>query len=115
MFKEQVEIKPGSKMVFRSTDSGERQNVPFDVIIIRTLTNDECDTFDVGYMYLVQFIDGHTEHAFHDELLPYTKMEAYKGGHYKFNCPPVSTNFWNDNDWINYIDAYNGWTVQVSV
>ncbi len=41
----------------------------------------------------------------------YSKMEAYKTGNYKFKCPGVTTARWNDQDWINYIDAYNGWTV----
>lgn len=43
-----------------------------------------------------------------------TKMEAYKAGHYKFKVPGVTTARWNDQDWINYIDAYKGWTVEVT-
>lgn len=113
MIEGQIEIKPGSKMVFRSTDSGERHNEPFDVVVLRTLSDDECDTSDVGYMYEVQFLDGHTEHAFHDEVLPYTKLEAYKAGKYQFKCPSVTPRLWNDQDWINWIDASNGWTVEV--
>lgn len=42
-----------------------------------------------------------------------TKMEAYKAGLYKFKCPGVTPRLWTDQDWINYIDAYNGWTVEV--
>lgn len=42
-----------------------------------------------------------------------TKLEAYKAGNYKFKCPPVTTRLWSDNDWINYIDACQGWTVEI--
>ena len=45
--------------------------------------------------------------------LAYTKMQAYSAGLYKFKCPPVCTTRWQDQDWINYIDAYGGWTVEV--
>lgn len=41
------------------------------------------------------------------------KMEAYKAGLYKFKVPGICPNLWNDQDWINYISAYNGWTVPV--
>lgn len=42
-----------------------------------------------------------------------TKLEAYKAGKYKFKCPSVTPRLWNDQDWINWIDACNGWTVEV--
>ena len=62
------QFKPGQAVVFRSTDSGENYQKPQDVTVNRLLTDSECDTFDVGFMYEIQFPDGHTEHAFEDEL-----------------------------------------------
>lgn len=44
---------------------------------------------------------------------PLTKLEAYKVGLYKFKCPSVTTHLWTDQDWINWIDSFNGWTVTV--
>lgn len=62
------EFKPEQKVIFRSTDSGPEYQKPYDAVVNRLLTSDECDIQDVGYMYEIQFSDGTTKHAFEDEL-----------------------------------------------
>ena len=42
-----------------------------------------------------------------------TKLEAYKAGHYMFPAPPVCSFYWNDDDWIRYIDSCGKWTVEI--
>jgi len=44
---------------------------------------------------------------------PMLKIDAMKAGLYRFKTPGVTPARWNDQDWINYIDAYKGWTVPV--
>ena len=39
------------------------------------------------------------------------KIAAYEAGLYRFKVPPVCTARWERDDWIAYIDAYNGWSV----
>lgn len=38
-----------------------------------------------------------------------TKQALYKAGAYSFPAPPVQTTNWNDQDWIDYIDAHGKW------
>ena len=42
-------------------------------------------------------------------LVMLTKQEKFKAGKYVVPAPPVSTQYWNVNDWINYIDIYGRW------
>ena len=37
------------------------------------------------------------------------KRAMYRAGRYEFRPPSVSTAQWTEDDWILYIDAYNGW------
>lgn len=39
------------------------------------------------------------------------KSQAYKDGEYKVPTPPVPTTGWDEEAWIKYIDACDGWTV----
>lgn len=41
------------------------------------------------------------------------KLEKYKQGRYLFKCPPVCTHLWDENDWLNYVDACNAWQFTV--
>lgn len=45
--------------------------------------------------------------------MPLAKKEAYRQGLYRFKAPGVCSIFWSENDWIAFVDSYNGWTVQV--
>ncbi len=42
-----------------------------------------------------------------------TKAQAYADGNYVMPPPPVNTKLWETSDWINYIDRYGHWTVEV--
>lgn len=37
------------------------------------------------------------------------KLDQYKNGQYRFKAPPVCTARWDDDAWIKWIDACNGW------
>jgi len=42
-------------------------------------------------------------------LKPDEKRALYRAGKYRFRAPPVCTALWDEQAWINYIDAGNGW------
>lgn len=44
-----------------------------------------------------------------DAKLREQRRALYRAGRYKFKAPPVPTQLWDENDWINYITACNGW------
>ena len=44
---------------------------------------------------------------------PISKLQAYRQGLYIMPAPPVNTKLWETSDWINYIDRYGHWTVEV--
>ena len=49
-------------------DSGLNYRTGESCVIIRPVTQDEADIFDVGNMYRVRFSDGVERDAFEDEL-----------------------------------------------
>ena len=57
-----------SKYVFNTTDTELKQYNGTEVEIIRPLTEDEADIFDVGNMYKARFYDGYEHDIFEDEL-----------------------------------------------
>lgn len=63
-----MKIENGKKYRFNTTDSELRKYNGTDVEVIRPLTEDEVDIFDVGNMYKVRFSDGYERDAFEDEL-----------------------------------------------
>ena len=63
-----MKIKNGKKYIFNTTDSELRKYNGTEVEVIRPLTEDEADIFDVGNMYKVRFSDGYERDAFEDEL-----------------------------------------------
>lgn len=56
------------KYIFNTTDTELKQYNGTKVEIIRPLTEDEADIFDVGNMYKVKFYDGYERDVFEDEL-----------------------------------------------
>ena len=38
-----------------------------------------------------------------------TKRALYESGSYRFKAPPVPAAMWTTENWIMFIDAYNGW------
>lgn len=38
------------------------------------------------------------------------KVQKYRNGEYKVKPPPVSTVWWNEYDWIKWIDKHGKWT-----
>lgn len=63
-----MKIENGKKYIFNTTDSELRKYNGTEVEVIRPLTEDEVDVFDVGNMYKVRFSDGYERDAFEDEL-----------------------------------------------
>lgn len=63
-----MKIENGKKYTFNTIDSELRKYNGTKVEVIRPLTEDEADLFDVGNMYNVRFEDGYTRDAFEDEL-----------------------------------------------
>lgn len=63
-----MKIENGKKYIFNTTDSELRKYNGTEVEVIRPLTKDEADIFDVGNMYKVRFSDGYERDAFEDEL-----------------------------------------------
>ena len=63
-----MKIENGKKYIFNTTDSELRKYNGTEVEVIRPLTEDETDIFDVGNMYKVRFSDGYERDAFEDEL-----------------------------------------------
>jgi hypothetical protein len=44
------------------------------------------------------------------ESLPYEeKLMRFREGRYSFPVPPVTTQFWTEKDWIDFIDAKGMW------
>lgn len=37
------------------------------------------------------------------------KLCKFRRGEYVFKAPPVCTTFWDEDDWVNYIDINNWW------
>lgn len=60
-------FKFGDKVVFRPTNSARRGQV-IDCVVLRALTEDEADIFDVGNMYKIVNASGIIVEAFEDEL-----------------------------------------------
>lgn len=50
-------------------DSELNERSGLEVEVIRELTDDECDKFEVGNMYRVKFDDGCEIDAFEDEII----------------------------------------------
>ena len=44
---------------------------------------------------------------------PIFKHEAFKKHLFQLKPPPVPTSKWSVEDWIEYIDSCDGWTVPV--
>ena len=63
-----MSIENGKKYIFNTTDTELMKYNGTEVEIIRPLTEDEADIFDVGNMYRVRFEDGYETDAFEDEL-----------------------------------------------
>ena len=57
-----------AKYIFNTTDTELKQYNGTEVEVIRPLTEDEADIFDVGNMYKVKFYDGYVSDVFEDEL-----------------------------------------------
>lgn len=58
-------FKVNDNVIFTSTDSDSKG--PIKALVIRLLTDSECDIEDVGNMYLLD-TDCGKQHAFEDEL-----------------------------------------------
>ena len=63
-----MKIENGKKYRFNTTDSELKKYNGTEVEVIRPLTEDEADIFDVGNMYKIRFNDGYERDAFEDEL-----------------------------------------------
>lgn len=63
-----MKIENGKKYKFNTTDSELEKYDGTEVEVIRPLTEDEADIFDVGNMYKVRFADGYENDVFEDEL-----------------------------------------------
>lgn len=63
-----MKIESGKKYMFNTTDSDLTKYNGTEAEVIRPLTEDEADIFDVGNMYKVKFSDGYERDAFEDEL-----------------------------------------------
>lgn len=63
-----MKIENGKKYMFNTTDTELTKYNGTEVEVIRLLTEDEADIFDVGNMYKVRFADGYERDAFEDEL-----------------------------------------------
>ena len=64
-------LKTGDKVIFDSmgADSFLKSRDLEKATIIRPLTSDEADLFEVGNMYKIAFEDGFETDAFEDELI----------------------------------------------
>ena len=49
------------------------------------------------------------------QLSKQQKLNLYRAGQYKFPAPSGPTAFWNDQDWINYVDTHGRWLVPTKV
>lgn len=63
-----MKVENGKKYFFNTMDSELRIYNGTEVEVIRALTDDEVDIFDVGKMYKVRFNDGMENDVFEDEL-----------------------------------------------
>lgn len=63
-----MKIENGKKYIFNTTDTELTKYNGAEVEIIRPLTEDEADIFDVGNMYKVRFANGYERDAFEDKL-----------------------------------------------
>ena len=63
-----MKIEIGNKYKFKTIDSEFKKYNDTEVEVIRVLTDDEVDIFDVGNMYEVKFQDGCLGDVFEDEL-----------------------------------------------
>lgn len=63
-----MKIENGKKYKFNTMDSELRKYNGTEIEVIRPLTEDEADIFDVGNMYEVRFNDGYERDVFEDEL-----------------------------------------------
>lgn len=61
-------IESGKTYIFNTIDTELLKYSGQMVTVIRPLTEDEADIFDVGNMYKVRFADGYERDAFEDEL-----------------------------------------------
>ena len=61
-------IEIGKSYLFNTIDTELLKYDGQMVTVIRPLTEDEADIFDVGNMYKVRFADGYERDAFEDEL-----------------------------------------------
>lgn len=41
------------------------------------------------------------------------KLALLADGRYVFKCQPVTTYYWDDNDWVAWVDACKGWRPQL--
>ena len=57
-----------AKYIFNTIDTELKQYNGTEVEVIRPLTENEADIFDVGNMYKVKFYDGYVSDVFEDEL-----------------------------------------------
>lgn len=63
-----MKIESGKTYTFNTVDTELLKYSGQMVTVIRPLTEDEADIFDVGNMYKVRFADGYERDAFEDEL-----------------------------------------------
>ena len=63
------EIHPDHKYTFETEDSDLKKYNGTEVLVLRRLTNAECDIEDVGNMFRVCFNDGFEHDVFEDELV----------------------------------------------
>lgn len=61
-------IKFGNRYLFKSCDSECANDLAEECVVIRMLTSSDCDSFDVGNMYLIRLSNGEITNAFEDEL-----------------------------------------------
>lgn len=54
--------------IFHTVDTDLKKYDGQEVTVLRPLDERECDWFDVGNMYRIEFVDGRTSDAFEDEL-----------------------------------------------
>lgn len=62
-------IQIGKTYIFNTVDTELLRYNGQTANVIRPLTEDEADIFDVGNMYKISFADGYETDAFEDELI----------------------------------------------
>lgn len=68
-----MKIESGKKYTFNTTDTKLTKYNGTEVEVVRPLTEDEADIFDVGNMYKIKFNNGYECDAFEDELLQFNE------------------------------------------